>query len=71
MVDLKKFVTSQLLDIIQWQDDSRDTVSWLFPDEDKEIKNGAQLIVRTTQIEIALGALALFAVSLFATWEPF
>ena len=46
MVDLKKFVTSQLLDIIQWQDDSRDTVSWLFPDEDKEIKNGAQLIVR-------------------------
>ena len=30
-----------------------------------------QLVVRTTQIEIALGALALFAVSLFATWEPF
>ena len=30
-----------------------------------------QLIVRTTQIEIALGALALFAVSLLATWEPF
>lgn len=30
-----------------------------------------QLIVRTTQIEIALGALALFAVNLFATWEPF
>lgn len=30
-----------------------------------------QLIVRTTQIEIALGALALFTVSLFATWEPF
>ncbi|HHT7392870.1 copper homeostasis membrane protein CopD [Klebsiella oxytoca] len=30
-----------------------------------------QLIVRITQIEIALGALALFAVSLFATWEPF
>ncbi|HGF0128880.1 TPA: copper homeostasis membrane protein CopD [Klebsiella michiganensis] len=30
-----------------------------------------QLIVRTTQIEISLGALALFAVSLFATWEPF
>lgn len=30
-----------------------------------------QLIVRTTQIEIALEALALFAVSLFATWEPF
>jgi len=50
MVDLKGFIKSQLLDIIQWQDDSRDTVSWLFPDEDKEIKNGAQLIVRESQL---------------------
>lgn len=30
-----------------------------------------QLIVRTTQAEIVLGALALLAVSLFATWEPY
>lgn len=29
------------------------------------------LMVRTTQIEIALGALVLFSVSLFATWEPY
>ena len=50
MVDLKGFIKSQLLEIIQWQDDSRDTVSWLFPDEDKEIKNGAQLIVRESQL---------------------
>lgn len=27
-----------------------------------------QLILRTTQVEMALGALALLAVSLFATW---
>ncbi len=50
MVDLKSFIKSQLLEIIQWQDDSRDTISWLFPDEDKEIKNGAQLIVRESQL---------------------
>jgi excisionase family DNA binding protein len=50
MVDLTGFIKSQLLEIIQWQDDSRDTISWLFPDEDKEIKNGAQLIVRESQI---------------------
>ena len=50
MVDLKGFIKSQLLEIIQWQDDSRDTISWLFPDEDKEIKNGAQLIVRESQL---------------------
>ena len=40
----------QLLDIIEWQDDSRDTLSFRFPDEDKEIKRGAQLIVRESQV---------------------
>lgn len=50
MVDLKGFMKSQLLEIIEWQDDSRDTVSWLYPDADKEIKNGAQLIVRESQL---------------------
>ena len=50
MVDLTGFIKSQLLEIIQWQDDSRDTISWLFPDDDKEIKNGAQLIVRESQL---------------------
>lgn len=43
------YLKTQLLDIIQWQDDSRDTLSWRFPDEDKEIKRGAQLIVRESQ----------------------
>jgi excisionase family DNA binding protein len=50
MVDLTGFIKSQLLEIIQWQDDSRDTISWLFPDDDKEVKNGAQLIVRESQL---------------------
>jgi len=50
MVDLTSFIKSQLLEIIQWQDDSRDTISFLFPDDDKEIKNGAQLIVRESQV---------------------
>lgn len=44
------YLKTQLLDIIQWQDDSRDTLSWRFPDEDKEIKRGAQLIVRESQV---------------------
>ena len=44
------YLKTQLLDIIQWQDDSRDTISWRFPDEDKEIKRGAQLIVRESQV---------------------
>ena len=43
------FIKKQFIDIIQWTDDSRDTLSYRFPDEDKEIKNGAQLIVRESQ----------------------
>ena len=44
------FIKGQLLEIIQWTDDSRDTLSYRFPDEDKEIKRGAQLIVRESQV---------------------
>jgi membrane protease subunit (stomatin/prohibitin family) len=43
------FIKGQLLEIIEWQDDSRDTLSFRFPDDDKEIKRGAQLIVRESQ----------------------
>ncbi len=43
------YLKGQFLEIIEWTDDSRDTLSWRFPDEDKEIKNGAQLIVRESQ----------------------
>jgi excisionase family DNA binding protein len=44
------FIRGELLEIIEWTDDSRDTLSWRFPDEDKAIKNGAQLIVRESQV---------------------
>jgi excisionase family DNA binding protein len=47
---LMDYLKGQFLEIIQWTDDSRDTLSWRFPDEDKEIKNGAQLIVRESQV---------------------
>jgi excisionase family DNA binding protein len=47
---LMDFLKRQFIDIIEWTDDSRDTLSYRFPDEDKEIKNGAQLIVRESQV---------------------
>jgi membrane protease subunit (stomatin/prohibitin family) len=47
---LMDFIKGQLIEIIEWTDDSRDTLSYRFPDEDKEIKRGAQLIVRESQI---------------------
>ncbi|UZW60661.1 SPFH and helix-turn-helix domain-containing protein [Lysobacter enzymogenes] len=43
------FIKGELLEIIEWTDDSRDTLSYRYPDDDKEIKNGAQLIVRESQ----------------------
>ncbi len=46
---LLDYLKTQFLEIIEWQDDSRDTISFRFPDQDKEIKNGAQLIVRESQ----------------------
>ena len=44
------FIKGELLEIIQWTDDSRDTLSFRFPDDDKAIKRGAQLIVRESQV---------------------
>ena len=43
------FLRGELIDVIEWTDDSRDTLSYRFPDDDKAIKNGAQLIVRESQ----------------------
>jgi membrane protease subunit (stomatin/prohibitin family) len=47
---LMDFIKSQLIEIIEWTDDSRDTLSFRYPDDDKEIKRGAQLIVRESQV---------------------
>lgn len=44
------FFRGELLEILEWTDDSRDILSWCYPDEDKAIKNGAQLIVRESQV---------------------
>ncbi len=44
------YLKTQFLEIIEWTDDSRDTLSFRFPDNDKAIKRGAQLIVRDSQV---------------------
>lgn len=43
---------NELIDIIEWTDDSRDTIVWRFPRHDNEIKMGAQLIVRESQVAV-------------------
>src|SRR5258707_3924083 len=47
---LMDYLKTQCLEIIQWQDDSRDTLSFRCPDMDQEIKRGAKLIVRESQV---------------------
>lgn len=48
------FIKGQFIDVIEWVDYSRDTIAWKFPDQDKEIKMGAQLTVRESQRAILL-----------------
>ncbi len=47
---LLNFIKGQLIEVIEWQDDSRDTLSFRYPENDKAIMRGAQLIVRESQI---------------------
>ena len=42
----------ELVDVIEWIDDSRNTVVWRFPRYHNQIKNGARLIVRPGQSAI-------------------
>ena len=49
---LKHFVKSQFIEVIEWLDDSNDTLVYRFPVEGKEIKMGAQLTVRPGQIAV-------------------
>ncbi|MEQ4715325.1 SPFH domain-containing protein [Nonomuraea sp. B19D2] len=45
-------IRGEFIDIVEWLDDSRDTLVWRFPRHDNEIKMGAQLIVRESQVAV-------------------
>lgn len=48
------FIKNELIEIIDWVDDSSDTVIWKFPDRENNIKYGAQLTVRESQVAVFL-----------------
>ena len=48
------FIRNELLEVIEWKEQGKDTVLWKFPDKDSSIKYGAQLIVREAQAAIFL-----------------
>jgi membrane protease subunit (stomatin/prohibitin family) len=41
---------NELIDVVEWVDDSQHTLVWRFPRWQNEIKNGAQLVVRPGQV---------------------
>jgi membrane protease subunit (stomatin/prohibitin family) len=51
-VGLVDKLRGELIDIIEWLDDSRDTMVWRFPRHDNEIKMGAKLVVRESQTAV-------------------
>ena len=49
---LMDFIKNQLIDVIEWTDESKDTMVWRYPRGDNEIKMGAQLTVRESQAAV-------------------
>jgi len=45
-------IKGEFIDVIEWTDDTTDMLVYRFPDEDKAIKNGAQLTVRESQVAV-------------------
>ncbi len=46
------FLKKQLIDVIEWPDETPGMLAFRYPMEDREIQNGAQLTVRQTQIAL-------------------
>lgn len=46
------FIKSQFIEVIEWTDNNNSTMVYRFPVENKEIKMGAQLTVRESQVAI-------------------
>lgn len=49
---LMNFIRGEFIDVIEWVDQTNDTLLWKFPRRDNAIKNGAQLTVRESQMAV-------------------
>ena len=52
MMGLFDWIFGQFIDVIEWTDDSQDTMVYRFPREGNEIKYGAKLTVRESQVAV-------------------
>jgi len=49
---MRDFIRGELIDVVEWLEDSTDAMVWRFARPNNEIKNGAQLIVRPGQVAV-------------------
>ena len=49
---IKRKASNKFIDSIEWADDNTDTMIWHFPHSGAQIKNGAHLNVRKTQVAV-------------------
>jgi len=49
---LMDFIKKQFIDVVQWTEDADGTLAWRFPMASLEIQNGAQLVVRESQMAL-------------------
>lgn len=50
--NLKQKTFCKIIDVIEWTDDTADTMIWRFPRYHEKIRNGALLTVRETQVAV-------------------
>ncbi|MBO9635324.1 MAG: SPFH domain-containing protein [Chitinophagaceae bacterium] len=48
------FIKNEFIEVIEWVDDTQDTVIYKFPDKGNKINNGAQLTVRESQVAVLM-----------------
>lgn len=48
------FITNEFIEVIEWVDNSNDTLTWKFQDKGNDIKNGAKLTVRESQVAVLM-----------------
>jgi membrane protease subunit (stomatin/prohibitin family) len=48
------FIKNEFIEVIDWVDDTNDTIIYKFPDKGNKIMNGAQLTVRESQVAVLM-----------------
>ena len=69
-VGLMDRLRGELIDIIEWTDDTRDTIVWRFPRHENEIKMNAKLVVRESQVAVFVNEGTIADVFAPGTYTP-